>query len=209
MDKMQKMIMVVKTDVLLWDDKYFQWFKYAEDYDYEKIVLSNYEYIKRWDAEINPSFKQPIGYCTIINPITKKIFVYKRASDKTKYTENRLHGKYSWWIWWHIDDIDDWNHNPIYASLLREIQEEVNISDYSQPKVIWYINDDSNDVWKVHFWILYVIETHLDVSMWDWEMVQCEFMSIEDMEKLFSNPDVEVESWSKIAFEPIKKMLNN
>jgi hypothetical protein len=42
----------------------------------------------------------------------------------------------------------------------------------------------------------------------DWELDNWEFVSLEQLEQMINSPDYDTEAWSKILFEPIKKILN-
>jgi len=54
MDKKDQMIMVVKKEILL-GANYFQGFRPSNEFDYESIILNNFEYIRRGDAEEDPT----------------------------------------------------------------------------------------------------------------------------------------------------------
>ena len=200
-----KEIMVVpKRD--LFDNNYFEGFMKKNSVDYEGRILSNFVYMQRSLAENSPEYKQPVGYALIINPKTKKIFVYQRAKDKD-YNEKRLQGNWSWGLGGHIEKMDD-AKNPIHSSMLRELEEEVYIDGDINLKVLGYINDDSNSVGKVHFGVLYLIETNSDVTPKDAEIASGRFMDINELEKICSSNQA-VDGWSKISFGPLKEYLDN
>jgi len=200
-----KEIMVVPKNVLF-GDNYFSGFMERDAVNYEERILSNFLYMKRNDAENSPEYKQPVGYALIINPKTKKIFVYQRAKDKN-YNEKRLQGNWSWGLGGHIERVDD-AKNPIHSSMLRELEEEVYIDGDINLKVLGYINDDSNSVGKVHFGVLYLIETNSDVTPKDAEIASGRFMDINELEKICSSNQA-VDGWSKISFGPLKEYLDN
>lgn len=208
MDKMQKPIMVIKRDTLF-SEGAFQGFKPATDLDYSSRILENFEYMPRGLAEQDPNFKQPIGYAVLLNPSLKKIFAYRRSKKDEEYTETRLQGKYSWGVGGHIDKSDA--GNPIHSSLLREIEEEIGLrhDQIQNIRVLGYVNDDENDVGRVHFCILYGIETAVADILPKSEIMHGKLMTIDELEELVSNPEVEVETWSKIAFGPIKTQFSS
>ena len=43
--------------------------------------------------------------------------------------------------------------------------------------------------------------------MQDWELEKWEFLDINEIESMMDSPDYEIESWSKIIYEDIKKYL--
>jgi predicted NUDIX family phosphoesterase len=75
-DKMQRKVMVVKNDVLFATNKRRNGLLPASE-NYEELILNNYEYMVRGEAEVNPLYKQPITYGVLVST-DKKVFVYKR-----------------------------------------------------------------------------------------------------------------------------------
>ena len=201
-----KKIMVVKRDVLL-ADKYFQGFFPAKEFDFEDIILENYEWMQRENAEQDAGYKQPIGYCVIFNPKTKRVFLYQRSKIDANYNEKRLQGKWSCGIGGHIEKIDTANENPIHESSLREITEEVQIYGKKTMQVLGYINDDTNNVGKVHFGILYLVLIESDeVNPLDPEISEGKLVSINYFNEICASAEIEVENWSKIVLAPLKNI---
>ena len=169
--------------------------------------------MRRGDAETNPNFKQPIGYAIVVNPITKQVFAYQRSAKDNEYGEKRLQGKWSWGFGGHIEPSDTKNGNPIRESVLREVtQEELEffgtVREPKEPFVLGYINDDTNDVGKVHFGILYLLNTDtLNVRQRDSEIAKLDLRGLSGLEELCADPSIEVETWSRIALEPLRKLL--
>ena len=93
---------------------------------------------------------------------------------------------------------------------LRELEEEVEFIGKRNPKVIGYINDDSNDVGKVHFGILYFIETDASIiipkakEMKNGKLLPFDY--IDKFEEL-NLKELVVEYWSKIAIGALKNYL--
>jgi len=210
MDKKEKVIMVVKRELLFREDS-FQGFKSSEKVNYEARALESYEWMKRGLAEEDPNFKQPIAYSLIMNSRSKKIFAYQRASHDAKYQEKRLQGKWSWGVGGHIEklDIGMAELNPIQRSMQRELEEEIEMSgSVLSTRVLGYINDDEDAVGRVHFGLLYVVDTDSKViKPKDPEIAVGSLMSIEDLEKIASSPDCKLEGWSRISLGQLRKIL--
>ncbi len=207
MDKMDKQILVVPRAVLFPHGRSFEGFVSREHFDYESLMVGSYMYMRRGDAEVDPSFKQPIAYCLIVNPELKTVFAYKRAENKEHYQEGRLQGKWSWGVGGHIDEIDveDKNSNPIHISMLRELEEEVTIMGSKKPRVLGYVNNDEDEVGKVHIGVLYLVETDArEVLPKDKEMAEGRMMELSELEEILESPDCVVEGWSKIAYGAVK-----
>ena len=206
MDKFDKEILVVDR-ATLFAEGYFQGFSPADGLDYFQIIQDNYFYKKRGEVEPNPAFKQPIAYAVIANKITKHIFAYQRSATES-YNEPRLRGKWSWGIGGHIDKIDDKKKDPVLTSLIREIQEEVDIESFDEPRILGYINDDDTKVGAVHFGLLYLIETEATtIKPKDAEMAWGGFMAYDQLEEICVLNDNSVETWSEITLEPLRKAL--
>lgn len=203
--KDEQLIMVVDR-ATLFADGYFQGFAPADGLDYQRIILDNYFYDRRGDMEVKPEFKQPIAYCLIMND-RNKVFAYQRSFKKGDYGEKRLRGKWSWGIGGHIDKIDVENGNPILASMLREIEEEIAIGEFSEPEVLGYINDDQTEVGQVHFGILYMITTKTAVKHREGEIAFGEFKTLDELQTICDDEDTSVESWSEIALTALREHL--
>ena len=204
MDKMEKNIMVVKNNMLFKDYPRQTWF-YTKEFNFEKIILENFEYMKRWLAEENLDYKQPIPYA-ILRSSDWKIFMYQRWWKTSQVWEKRLYDKVSFWIGWHVEEDVKNLQNPLIETLFREIEEEVWVSKNQilSTQVVGYINDDTNDVWKVHFGIVYIInlkDTNLALNKW--ELADWKFITINEAKQLLDNPNVDIENWSKIVLNSV------
>jgi len=216
-----------KEDQILVVDKNYLFEEYGEffgfishdTYDFESKILcpEKYYFTRRGTPEENPSIsaeanvnlKQPIRYVVIVNPNLKKIFAFRRKSMKEDPTkvENRLAGKWSWGAGGHIEQCDHSNDgNLIHSSMNREIGEEVEFVGGSITKVLplGYVNED-DDVGKVHFGILYLLETDATEVRPKQEFNVARFHSLNELKSILSDPELVVEGWSKIAFDPLKK----
>lgn len=202
---MGKEILVVKREVLFREGD-FQGFVSSDFRNFIESIIKNFEYKNREEIEYNSEWQQPIPYVWIVNPKTKKLFTYRRASDRS-YRDQRLRNKWSCGIGGHIEkeDVED----PIINAMMRELCEEVVMSFYPEPKIIGYINDDSDSVGQVHFGVVAIAETGDVVEKGDDEMAEGRFMSIREIEKLFSNPENEIENWTKLSWPFVKNYLNS
>ncbi|MBW2971202.1 NUDIX domain-containing protein [Candidatus Woesearchaeota archaeon] len=209
MDKFQKEIMVIEKR-LLFNNDYFQGFVGASHADFEARVHANFKFMKRGIAETDPNHKQPCAYSIIVNPTSKQVFTYLRASRDKDYTEKRLQGKWSIGLGGHIEKLDLADDKPIHTSMLRELSEEVHIGGSIQPRVLGYINDDRDDVGRVHFGVVYLIETDAtDVRPNGSEIADGCFRTIDQLKQLASAEDADVEEWSKLLVEHLENYFKN
>lgn len=111
-------------------------------------------YLARPDAEEDPSYKQLIPYCIFRHG--DSIFHYTRG---TKQGEARLHAKKSVGVGGHISTLDRDSQQETYlAGMERELDEEVSIETGYREQLIGLLNDDSNDVGKVHLGVVHVFD---------------------------------------------------
>ncbi len=205
----QKIIVVERKILFEYGRNNFQGFKSHEEFDYESVILQNFENMRRGDAEHDSNYKQPIAYTSIVNPTTKQVFTYQRSKQDKNYHEKRLQGKWSWGLGGHIEPLDTKNENLLRESLEREVlKEEIQLKgEIENINILGYINDDSNSVGEVHFGILYVVKTLGDVIPKDSEITYGGFKGFEELNETCKNCNVE--SWSKIVLEPLRKYLEN
>ena len=129
-------------------------------------ILAHLEPKARSDAEHDYDTKQLIVYVLINHGET---FLSYQRTPKT--TETRLKALFSIGIGGHVN-VDDriqptlfgakeaaWKDFVLQA-VRREVSEEVQIdgTNAQEPRLICFVNDDSNDVGKVHFGVVFVMK---------------------------------------------------
>lgn len=209
-DKMKREIMVVANKHIFWKNEKESKFYDNSEIDFEKKILKHYEYMVRGEAEVNFDYKQPIWYWIVINQ-DNKIFVYKRWGADSNAWDHRLHSKIAIWVGGHIEKEDEDLENPLSDSLIREIEEELNIKpeDIISSEAIWYINNESDEVSKVHIWIAYIVKvSNSNFELLDWELDNWEFVTLSTLEGMFNSGNYDVEPWSQIVFDSVKNYLN-
>jgi len=151
------------------------------------------------NAELNFDFKQPIPY--VIIKRGEEYYAYERLS---KGGEQRLHNQLS--IGWggHQNPLKDSLSVPfsevVMVNLERELEEELNIiTKTKQLNFIGLINDDENEVGRVHLGILALLELSLDaeVSVREVEQLRGFWISAEELKEQQHN----FESWSQFAID--------
>lgn len=197
-------ILVVKREVLFKDGD-FEGFMHIDEKDYSSIILENFEYqIRTKELENDSSWQQPIPYVWLVNPKTKKVFLYKRS---TTGNEGRLFNKFSGGVGGHIDqETESVPDDPIFSAMMRELREETIIAEYPIPKIIGYIHFNS-DVEAFHLGVVGIAETIHDVKPAE-DMAHGQFYSIEEAEKIFSNPENNIERWTVTSWPFVKEYLN-
>lgn len=154
---------------------------------------ANISFRPRPEMESDPSFKQLIPYC--IFKYQDYIFSYERG---TAQGENRLHGKISIGVGGHICSSDGNATGDVYRDgLVRELKEEVSLTRFNWKQVIiGLINDDSNEVGRVHLGVVHLFELQ-SPNVWPQEssMHNPKFRTKEDLLSLSEY----LEPWSKIC----------
>jgi len=151
-DKMAERVLVFPAK-LLRELGYFNgvntdWRPYAE----RVLDKSACGYMSRGEAESNPDYKQIIPYCIML--CRGQVFRYTRGKGGS---EARLHALYSVGIGGHISLDDESMFEDTYeAALERELAEEVRIDTPYTSSIAGVLNDDSNDVGKVHFGVVHL-----------------------------------------------------
>ncbi len=96
----------------------------------------------------------------------------------------------------HIEKEDgDIGQNSYFKGLWRELKEEVGIDPSINIKLLGFINDDSNEVGKVHLGIvhLYQLETS-DLESKELNLTDCKFSTISKIKE----EEESFETWSRL-----------
>jgi predicted NUDIX family phosphoesterase len=170
---------------------------------YLDILLNpkNHVFIKRKEAENNPAYKQLIPYAIL--HCGDKVFIYRRGK---LLAEKRLHGNFSLGVGGHISVTDPSLFGTTYEDgLKREVNEEVYVESGYTQKIAALLNDDSNEVGKVHFGIVHslTLEKPL-VRPKEKSINETGFSTTEELQK-----DVDkFESWSQICIRQIERLIS-
>jgi predicted NUDIX family phosphoesterase len=154
-DEIKEEYVLVFPTKILTEIGQFQGFS-SDTQNYLDIILNkkNIQFRQRKYVENDPSFKQLIPYVVLKHKDT--YLTYQRGKLQS---EKRLFGNYSLGIGGHISVFDEnMFSSSYYEGLSREVNEEIRINCKYTDKLIGMINDDSNDVGKVHFGIIHMFE---------------------------------------------------
>jgi predicted NUDIX family phosphoesterase len=171
---------------------------------YLEIILDpkNQMFLQRKEAESNPAYKQLIPYAIL--HCKEKVFVYRRGKLQG---EKRLLGNFSLGIGGHISISDPTLFGTTYqAGLQRELDEEVSLESGYTQRIVALLNDDSNEVGKVHFGIVHTIELErTSVKPKEKSINETRFFTTDELQK-----DVDkFENWSQICIRNIHHILTH
>ncbi|HEV2600900.1 MAG TPA: hypothetical protein VGT41_01250 [Candidatus Babeliales bacterium] len=158
------------------------------------IIASKKQFLPRSIMETDPTYKQIIPY--LIYTHNEKYFLMQRHA---KASESRLRSKFSFGIGGHIRQ-EDMQTDSIFDWARREFHEEVNYNGNLTIQPIGLLNDDSNEVGKVHIGlVMLLMGDREDISVQS-ELQSGELISLADAEIYKDH----MESWSQIVFEYLK-----
>jgi predicted NUDIX family phosphoesterase len=165
-------------------------------------------FILRSQAEKDPGYKQIIPY--VIMSCDGRYLSYVRGR---RAGETRLTGLRSIGIGGHINPIDADNSSLfayLYENYLtavqREVAEEVSVEANHTDKVVALLNDDTNDVGKVHLGIvhLWILDTP-QVTKREQMITQMGFMSIAELQDVRDT----METWSQLCLDGLAQMAES
>ena len=161
---------------------------------------ANTKYLPRDLMEQDPSFKQLIPYCIFQHTDEngdRHVFQYTRGSGGG---EARLHAKKSVGIGGHISTEDVGEASPYEVGMQRELAEEINIDTKYEQKLVGLINDDSNDVGKVHLGVVHLFSVEKpNVHSQELEIAGAGFEPLESIMQ-----DIErFETWSQFCLKAL------
>ncbi len=164
MSKFDEQILVVNRDTLFnGEQNAFNGFISKDDNRYREIVNSfgGFEVKRRGDMEEDPGYKQLISYCIITHD--DETLVYKRLEGGG---EARLHGLLSIGVGGHMNDVESEADiaGKLRVNAARELEEEVGLKedDVKNIEIHGLINDDDNEVGKVHIGLVLKIDVEKD-----------------------------------------------
>jgi predicted NUDIX family phosphoesterase len=204
MGKMDEMIIVApRKEVFNNENLTFQGVE-TDTYQTKQIVENiarTYSVMHRGDAEENHNYKQPIPY--VIIKRGDQVFSYKRL---TGGGEVRLHNQISLGVGGHLNNVEGLDFYGVLADgLQRELEEELYINkDKLTLNTVGLINDDANEVGKVHIGMLVVGEVTEDeeISVKETDQLLGEWINIDELR----NPEIfdRLETWSQFAVDVLK-----
>ncbi len=156
----------------------------------------NHFFMDRAAAEEDPSHKQLIPYCVF--RCGNRILHYTRGKAGG---ESRLHAKISVGVGGHVNPIDTASgrvgSDAYHAAVTREIEEELDLPEEHEHRIIALLNDETNSVGKVHLGIVHLVDLKSDeVASREDALLDLRFSSLTDLNgPLFDR----LETWSQFC----------
>lgn len=153
-------------------------------------------FMDRAEAEEDPSHKQLIPYC--IFRCGDRILHYTRGKAGG---ESRLHAKISVGVGGHVNPVDTGDGrtgaSAYHAAVTREIEEELDLPEEHEHRIVALLNDESNPVGQVHLGIVHLVDLKSDaVSSREDALTDLAFTSLEELN---GSEFDRLETWSQIC----------
>jgi len=144
------------------------------------LARENNFFMPRSAAETDPTHKQIIPYALLVHG--DRVLHYVRGK---KAGEQRLAAKGSVGIGGHMNDGDEGlfalDRDAYMAGVDREINEELQLNTPYTQHIVALLNDDSNNVGKVHLGVVHVFRLETDaVEKREQMITQLSFLSREE-----------------------------
>ncbi len=163
---------------------------------------TNHFFMDRAEAEVDPTHKQLIPYC--IFRCGDRVLHYTRGKAGG---ENRLHAKISVGVGGHVNPVDSGEGRTgsaaYHAAVTREIEEELDLPEKHEHRIIGLLNDESNPVGQVHLGIVHLVELQSDaVASREDALLDLGFSPLTELDgALFDR----LETWSQICIRHLTR----
>jgi len=192
--KSEEVLVVPRADIF--PDGAWHGFIDADLDRYLDVISSRFEFRKRGDVEEDPSFQQIIPY--VVFRHEDRYFLTKRLKESS---EKRLRHLHSLGVGGHInrgDLSEEPGADPVVEGLRREFEEEVVYDGNWTHRMIGLLNDDSNDVSRVHLAVVFeVTGDRPEISIRETGKLDGELLSLEEMKIYY----LDMESWSQLIYD--------
>jgi len=167
------------------------------------LARENNFFTPRPPAETNPELKQIIPYVLLVHE--GRVLHYVRGK---KAGEQRLVAKGSIGIGGHMNDHDEGlfalDRAAYDAAVQREVAEELKLNARYTNHAVALLNDDANEVGKVHLGVVHIFNLETpDVSKGEAMITELQFLDREQLAARREN----LESWSQICFDHLDTLL--
>jgi len=200
----EEQVLVIERKILK-DVGMFQGLAFDVGRHLQKIFVQGVaHFMPRSQAEQDPAYKQIIPYVIMAHQGTYLTYVRGRRAGESRLVGNRSIG-----IGGHINPADDM---PLFnahffetylTAVQREVAEEVSVEASHTDRVVALLNDDSNDVGRVHLGVVHYwkLETPM-VRRREQMITQMGFMTPAELQKVRE----ELETWSSLCLDSLSEI---
>ena len=160
-------------------------------------------FLPRAQAETDPGYKQLIPYVLLVH--AGRVLHYVRGR---RGGENRLHARGSIGVGGHLNDADEtlfsWDEAAYRAGVAREVAEELVLATPHHERVAALLNDDSNEVGRVHLGVVHVFDLATDrVTARESALTRLEFLAPGELRARREG----LETWSQLCVDRLDELL--
>jgi len=161
---------------------------------------ANNFFMDRAEAEDDPTHKQIIPYAIFKHGDRYLHYVRGKSGG-----ESRLHAQGSVGIGGHINPVDE-RADPLgretyLAGVEREITEELKITGGHSNQMVALLNDDSNEVGKVHLGVVHIFELETDhVVSGEDSLAELGFKTVDELKGSYYEG---LETWSRFCVDEL------
>lgn len=188
-------ILVVKRSLLFTQDAWHGMNTTNLD-QFIKVITKHKEFLPRPEMEQDPKYKQIIPYLIFCH--SEKYFLMQR---KTTASEQRLQGKLSLGIGGHMRQ-EDMISNSLFDWAKREFDEEINYNGSCKITPLGMVNDDTDDVGKVHLGLVLLLTGDSDKISVKSELKSGTLVPLDECVKQYDC----LESWSQIVVNHLQTL---
>jgi predicted NUDIX family phosphoesterase len=152
------------------------------------------EFHPRPDMELDATYKQIIPY--MVFKYGDRYFLMQRSG---KASETRLQSKYTLGIGGHVRAEDLQEGSTLFDWARREFHEEVSYNGNLTISSLGMLNDDSNEVGKVHVGLVLLLEGDSDQISVHEELKSGELLTLEECAAYADH----METWSRFIFDAL------
>jgi len=197
-EKKDERILVVKRDRLFANGAWHG-IHVGDTQKYVSLIDGAGEFQWRSAMETDTQYKQIIPY--LVFAYEDKIFIMQRRSDSS---EQRLRNKMSIGIGGHMRQ-EDMQEKDIFAWARREFHEEVAYNGSFKIETIGIVNDDTNDVGKVHIGLVLLLRGDSSEISVKSELKHGQMLSLSECEQYYD----QMEGWSQLVFDSLRTKLQS
>ena len=190
-----EIILVVPREQLFVHKQAWHGLQEVDFNEYLQIINGKKEFLPRSLMETDPTYKQIIPY--LIFTHNDKYFLMQRKADAS---EARLRNKLTLGIGGHIRQ-EDMHSSSLFSWALREFHEEVEYAGNVHVQPLGILNDDSNDVGKVHIGFVLLLQGDSpDIA------IKSELKSgaLVSLDECYAQREI-METWSQFVVDFLKK----
>jgi len=187
-------ILVVKRDTLFQHEQAWHGLKNVDIDAYLSLIQTHKEFLPRPDMELDFSYKQIIPY--LVFKHKDRYFLMQRSN---KASETRLQSKYTLGIGGHVRAEDLQEGATLFDWARREFHEEVAYDGNLSITSLGMLNDDSNEVGKVHIGLVLLLEGDSDQISVHEELKSGELLTLDECAAYADH----METWSRFIFNAL------